>query len=97
MKNYKIILSTIKHNLKILPPRTDLCQECATKHDINEPHNRDSLYYQIHFKMKNGRSPNWEDAIAHCDKVTKQLWRKELIKLGETLPEKANKKEVKRK
>ena len=67
--------------LKLLPPKSDLCQECATKHSPNEPHNRNSLYYQIHFKIRHGRAPNWEDAIAHCDGKTKQFWREELIKL----------------
>lgn len=71
--------------LKLLPPKPDLCQECATKHGINEPHNKDSLYYQIHFKMKYGRFPNWEDAMAHCSENMKQLWREELTKLGKSL------------
>ncbi|GAI93067.1 unnamed protein product, partial [marine sediment metagenome] len=31
------------------------------------------------------RFPNWEDAMAHCDERTKQLWRKELVKL-EVIP-----------
>lgn len=70
--------------LKLLPPKSDLCRECATKHDINEPHNKDSLYYQMHFKIRYGRFPNWEDAMAHCDEEIKQLWREELAKLGET-------------
>jgi len=68
--------------LKLLPLKSDLCQECATKHSLNEPHNRDSLYYQMHFKIKYGRFPNWEDAMAHCDEEIKQLWREELVRLG---------------
>ena len=69
-------------NLGLLPPKSDLCQECATKHNPNEPHNKGSLYYQIHFKRKYGRFPNWEDAMAHCDENIKQLWREELKKIG---------------
>lgn len=71
--------------LKLLPPKSNLCQECATEHNLNEPHNKDSLYYQMHFKIKYGRFPNWEDAMAHCDERTKQLWREELVKL-EVIP-----------
>lgn len=68
--------------LRLLLPKSDLCQECATRHSPNQPHNRNSLYYQIHFKIEHGRSPNWEDAMAHCDEEIKQLWREELVKLG---------------
>ncbi len=71
--------------LKLLPPKSNLCQECAARHKLNEPHNKDSLYYQMHFRIGHGRFPNWEDAMAHCDERTKQLWRKELVKL-EVIP-----------
>jgi hypothetical protein len=68
--------------LKLLPPKPDLCQECATRHSPDEPHNKNSLYYQMHFKMRSGRDATWEDAMAHCDEEIKQLWREELVKLG---------------
>jgi len=51
----------------LLPPAPDKCQECACKHEPGEPHNRDSLFYQVKFQMAHGRSPTWEDAMAHCD------------------------------
>lgn len=50
----------------LLPPRPDVCQECATKHEPGAPHNKDSLYYQMRFHAEHGRYPAWSDAIAHC-------------------------------
>ena len=68
-----------KHGgLQLMPPKKDVCQECATKHKPNEPHNQESLYYQMQFQIKHGRFPTWEDAMAHCDEKTKIIWREEL-------------------
>jgi hypothetical protein len=64
--------------LVLLPPAPDTCQECATKHDPKHPHNRENLYYQMAFKIKHGRWPTWEDAMAHCSKLMQELWREEL-------------------
>lgn len=69
----------------IVPPKADVCQECATKHEPDQPHDKMSLYYQYHFLAKHGRWPTWEDAVAHCDKETKKIWREELIRFGEKL------------
>lgn len=66
----------------LLPPRPDVCQECAVKHDPGEPHNRDSLYYQVKFEAEHGRSPQWSDAIAHCSPEMKTAWQDELERLG---------------
>ena len=66
----------------LLPPALDACQVCATKHDPEQPHNRDSLYYQLSFREDNGRWPTWADAMAHCEDAVKAAWKKELIKLG---------------
>ncbi len=66
----------------LLPPRSDLCQECATKHEPEMPHNQQSLYYQMAFKIKHGRSPTWADAMAHCSDEMKAVWTEELRKLG---------------
>ena len=38
------------------------CTECATKHKTDQPHNRDSLYYQYNDYNKHGRWPTWKDA-----------------------------------
>jgi len=68
--------------LALLPPKPDVCQECAGKHGPDEPHNKDSLYYQMQFWANNRRWPTWEDAIAHCEEGIKKMWREELTKLG---------------
>jgi hypothetical protein len=68
--------------LMVLPPRPDLCQVCAGKHEPGEPHNPQSLYYQMTFNMQHGRGPNWVDAMAHCDERVKKLWREALVEMG---------------
>lgn len=67
----------------LLPPAPDVCQECAVDHKPDEPHNQQSLYYQMAFHMKHGRWPTWHDALAHCDERTRELWLIELRKLGQ--------------
>lgn len=61
-------------NSFLLPPRGELCQECATKHDDNFPHDATSLFYQTKFNMDNGRAATWHDAMAHCDEQMKADW-----------------------
>lgn len=73
----------IKNNkLNLLPCAPDVCQECAVKHDLMQPHNAQSLYYQFKFYSCHQRYPTWKDAVSHCDKQTQKLWEAELIKLG---------------
>ncbi len=48
--NKKYIMRT----LKLLPPRPDVCQQCAVEHDPDEPHDLESLYYGMQFKMATG-------------------------------------------
>jgi hypothetical protein len=68
--------------LRLLPPAAGKCQECAVEHDPAEPHNRDSLYYQMQFQIRHGRWPTWEDAMAHCTDDLKAAWREQLSALG---------------
>lgn len=68
--------------MHLLPPRSDLCQDCATAHDPAAPHNAHSLYYQTAFNMKHGRAPNWQDAMAHCTDDVKSKWAFELALHG---------------
>jgi len=70
-----------KGGMFLLPPKLDVCQECATKHKPEDPHNKESLYYQYAFRAKHGRWPTWEDAMAHCSKFMKEIWREELEKV----------------
>lgn len=72
-------------DIVLIPPRKGSCKECADFHAPETPHNRDSLYYQMKFRQKNGRYPTWADAIAHCDKETQAQWIEELKKRGITV------------
>ncbi len=65
----------------LVPPKPDVCQECAVKHRPDEPHDKGSLYYQIHFKAEHRRWPTWEDAMAHCKERIKKMWRRELTQI----------------
>jgi hypothetical protein len=64
------------------PPAPDKCQVCAVKHDPDQPHNAQSLYYNMTFSGMVGRAPTWADALAHCDGATKQAWEAELRRRG---------------
>ena len=66
----------------LLPPAKDVCQECAVKHDPDEPHDATSLYYQYSFKAEHGRWPGWPEAVAHCPEDIKQAWITELKRRG---------------
>ena len=66
----------------LLPAAPGTCQECATSHDPNQPHNQQSMFYQYHFLSKNGRWPTWDDAMTHCDDAMKKAWTDELLKRG---------------
>ena len=64
------------------PPMPGACPTCAAFHNPSEPHNRNSLYYQMHFRKKYRRYPTWEDAMSHCNEQTKRVWRAKLAMLG---------------
>jgi hypothetical protein len=83
----KIDLSTGKETHKaaawnVLPPASDKCQICAVKHASSEPHNAQSIYYQMTFNGMVGRAPTWADAVAHCDDSTRHHWETELRRIG---------------
>lgn len=66
----------------LLPCKKDVCQECAVKHEPDQPHNAQSMYYQYKFYGEKGRWPTWADAIAHCSDEVKKLWITALKKEG---------------
>jgi hypothetical protein len=78
MKVREIPLST----MTLLPPRPDVCQECAVQHDADLPHNTQSLYYQYSFFMRFNRWPTWADAMAHCSEEMRATWTKALAEYG---------------
>jgi hypothetical protein len=68
----------------LLPPKPGTCNVCATKHEPELPHNRDSLYYQMAFQSEHGRWPTWADAMTHCSVQMQETWRKLLRERGVT-------------
>ena len=62
------------NDMTLLPPAKDVCQECAVKHDPEQPHNRDSLFYQCKFYQQYNRWPTWTDAMAHCSPEIQAYW-----------------------
>lgn len=71
-----------KKMMMLLPPKPDVCQECAVNHEPDQPHNAQSLYYQTKFKMAHNRGATWVDAMKHCPKEVKKAWMAQLKKLG---------------
>lgn len=67
--------------MKMLPGPKGTCEWCHVKHDPVEPHNQQSLPYQMKFHAINGRWPTWSDAMAHCTPEVKTLWREQLREL----------------
>jgi len=66
----------------ILPPAADCCQVCARKHAPENPHDPQSLYWQVVFHREHGRAPTWEDGLAHCTPEVRALWVEGLAKHG---------------
>jgi hypothetical protein len=63
-------------------PPPDVCQECAVDHAHDQPHNAQSLYYQMRFHAEHGRHPTWADAVAHCAPEVRAAWEAELRRRG---------------
>ena len=66
----------------LMPPAPHLCQQCAVDHKPEEPHNQQSMFYHVWYKMNHDREPTWKDAMEHCSEETKQLWIKALKERG---------------
>lgn len=62
--------------LFLLPPAPDLCQECGYKHNPKLPHNVQTMYYQVAFKMNHGRAVTWKDAVKHCEPQIQEQWER---------------------
>ena len=68
--------------MTLLPPKPSACQKCAREHEPSYPHDQQSLYWHTWFKMQHGRSPTWDDALAHCDEEMYGQWKRGLAKHG---------------
>ena len=74
MKEVKIVKPIL------VPPHPSKCQKCATDHLPEMPHNQQSFFWKVWFKMEYGREPTWEDAMKHCSEEMKKYLVKELKK-----------------
>jgi hypothetical protein len=75
-------MTPLPGGLNLMPCAPDVCQECAVKHDPEQPHNQQSLYYQYKFYAQHGRWPTWADAMAHCDREVREYWISALRERG---------------
>ena len=64
-----------KDEIRILPLTRWTCPLCADRHTDKEPHNRNSLYYQMRFFQDHKRLPTWGDTIADCSQFRKAYWK----------------------
>lgn len=71
-----------KSSMLMLPAKEGTCEQCATAHEPEAPHNQQSLFYQMRFFNEHGRWPNWGDALKHCDKKLRLKWTKSLKEHG---------------
>lgn len=67
--------------MSLLPPAPGLCQVCAVQHKPDAPHNAQSLYYGMRFKMLHDRDVTWSDAVAHCSAEVRAFWERNLREL----------------
>lgn len=58
------------------------CSQCGVLHDPEEPHDRETLYYQMAFHAEHGRWPTWRDAMAHCSAEIRAAWTAALLERG---------------
>jgi hypothetical protein len=66
----------------LLPAPKGTCPECAHAHAPDQPHNAQTMFYQVKFKLEQGRDPTWPDAMAHCAAEVQATWRAALIDMG---------------
>lgn len=64
----------IPGGFRLMPAKAGTCEVCATAHDPELPHNRESLFYQYRFWAEHQRWPNWADALEHCSIDTRAKW-----------------------
>lgn len=65
---------TTTGRMMLLPPHPDACQVCAVKHEPEQPHNPQSLYWQVARQMDGLPPPTWADALAHVTPELRAAW-----------------------
>lgn len=71
-----------KGEIRIAAPVPGTCPVCATKHERQEPHDLNSLYYRNQFYRRHRRFPTWADALRHCSELTRAVWTEKLKRAG---------------
>jgi len=67
---------------KLLPPPDGCCRICARAHAPEMPHDAQSVFYQMRFKMRYKREGTWLDAISHCAEYVQFPWKRALQRGG---------------
>ncbi len=76
-------LQQLGNGMMLMPAKQGHCQVCAVKHPPEQPHNAQSLTYQVRFKALHGRDATWADALAHClSAEIKSHWKRCLKEKG---------------
>lgn len=75
------VVETRRNAMTLMPTKDGTCPECGVDHESGQPHNRDSLVYQMRFHATHGRWPEWRDAMRHCSPEVQAAWREQLIKV----------------
>lgn len=75
------------NDLSLLKPHPDVCQVCAADHGEQEPHNPESLYWQVARRSEGLPPATWEDAMAHCSMEVQNVWKEALAEYGFVCPE----------
>lgn len=68
--------------MHMLPAAPGKCPECAVDHPPEQPHNAQSLFYQMQFHGAHQRWPTWKDAVAHCSPDVAASWEAHLRSLN---------------
>lgn len=63
----------------LLPPGDGVCPTCGVDHPHDQPHNQQSMYYQMSFSARYGRPPDWTAAMSHCSPEVRAAWRVHLV------------------
>ena len=72
----------MSEGFQLLPAGPGKCPQCAIKHELEMPHNNQSLFYQYHFYARRGRWPTWKDAIEHSPPDIREHFERELRAMG---------------
>ena len=68
--------------MHLLQPAEGTCPTCAVEHVATNPHNCQSMYYQMRFYGLRRRWPTWADALAHCSENVRAAWKERLEDMG---------------